>query len=419
MATPAQKRVNVAVSRVIPPVLLGAVVYASYAVTKPLCIDYLIHPLPSYDRAPRVGAGAAILAVYYVLLIPMVVTYLRLLYYVAWEPGYLPLGAERIQQDAKDAQDSESEKPRRRKSSSRKPQEPEKNTQPDADTERGLDTTAGGKAFQLDPLGLERFYTKDVFVCQPDGRPPYCSSCCQFKTDRAHHCREVDRCVRKMDHFCPWVGGVVSETSFKFFVQFVAYTFVFCLFALIVSAYFTAELRHHLGEINAHWCICIGLSGLFGVFTLGMTLSSLQLAMFNLTTIENLNRRSAVWTLAIRVPDHLLDQLWASESPWAPNFRMPQTSEPSTKERHVFAILQTQPGDNPFNLGSPLANLQQVMGYSVADWLLPLKQSPCADHSSLESAFALGPVVARLKQEAGLVAPSPNGSGCGSATPTG
>ena len=37
MATPAQKRVNLAVSKVIPPVLLGVVVYASYAVTKPLC----------------------------------------------------------------------------------------------------------------------------------------------------------------------------------------------------------------------------------------------------------------------------------------------------------------------------------------------------------------------------------------------
>lgn len=37
MATAAQKRVNLIVSRIIPPVLLGAVVYASYAITKTLC----------------------------------------------------------------------------------------------------------------------------------------------------------------------------------------------------------------------------------------------------------------------------------------------------------------------------------------------------------------------------------------------
>lgn len=150
-----------------------------------------------------------------------------------------------------------------------------------------------------------------------------------------------------------------------------------------------------------------------------MTISSIQLSMLNITTIENLNRRSIVWALAIRVPDHLLERLWVADSPWAPTFRMvshplepptstteQQTNNGPATERHVFAIVHTLPGENPFDLGSSLKNVQQVMGYSVADWLLPCKQSPCADHSSLESAFALGPVVTRLKQEAGLM-PAP------------
>lgn len=38
----------------------------------------------------------------------------------------------------------------------------------------------------------------------------------------------------------------MSETSFKFFIQFVAYTCIFCTFALIVSAYFTAEIRRQV-----------------------------------------------------------------------------------------------------------------------------------------------------------------------------
>ncbi|KAJ5689509.1 hypothetical protein N7462_003901 [Penicillium macrosclerotiorum] len=424
MATNAQKRVNLAVSRVIPPVLLGVVFYASYAVTKPICIDYLIHPLPSYQRSPRVGAGAAILTIYYLLLIPLFVTYARLLYNVLWNPGYLPLGAQRAQADAA-SQDPEHKHGKRRRRMSRTKKEAEKAGQLEADLEMGVDSRAGGGAFQLDSAGLESFYTKDVFVCQEDGRPAYCSTCCQFKTDRAHHCREVDRCVRKMDHFCPWVGGVVSETSFKFFIQFVTYTMIFCTYSLIVAAYVTAEANRHNGKISPHWCVCIGLSALFGFFSSGMTLSSIQLAILNLTTIENLNRRSVVWTLAIRVPEHMLDRLWATDSPWAPTFRMvsfppqppapadqPQTTDPSTEERHVFAILHTLPGENPFSLGSGLKNLQQVMGYTVGEWLLPFKQSPCADHRSAESAFSLGPVVTRLKQEAGL-APTPepqNGS---------
>lgn len=162
-----------------------------------------------------------------------------------------------------------------------------------------------------------------------------------------------------------------------------------------------------------------------------MTISSIQLAMLNITTIENLNRRSVVWTLAIRVPDHLLGRLWVADSPWAPTFRMVSyPPEPPTSitgqhtnntfsteiERHVFAILHTLPGENPFDLGSSLKNAQQVMGYSISDWLLPFKQSPCADHSSLESAFALGPVVTRLKQEAGLI-PVPEEGGTSQSQP--
>ncbi|KAJ5319076.1 uncharacterized protein N7506_011780 [Penicillium brevicompactum] len=413
MASPAaQKRVNVAVSRLIPPVLLGAVVYASYAVTKPLCIDYLIHPLPSYHRNPRVGAGAAILTVYYILLIPMVVTYLHLYYHVLWNPGYLPLGEQKLQDDESNENEKKSKKShRRRHRRSARKADQEKTTQSETDVERGLGPVSGGAEASLE-LDLESFYTKDVFVCQEDGRPLWCSTCCQYKTDRAHHCRELGRCVRKMDHFCPWVGGVVSETSFKFFIQFVVYTCIYCTFALIVSAYFTAEIRRNTGE-QTH----IGASALFAFFTAGMTLSSLQMGIFNITTIENLNRRTAVWTLAIRVPEYLLDRLWDTQSPWAPTFRMvsyppetstasqPQATNPSAGERHVFAILHTLPGENPFDLGSPFKNLQQVMGRSVLDWLLPIKQSPCADHSSMESHYALGPVVTRLKQEAGLVPP--------------
>ncbi|KAF7718790.1 Uncharacterized protein PECH_005883 [Penicillium ucsense] len=415
MATAAQKRVNLVVSRIIPPVLLGAVVYATYALTKTLCIDYLIHPKPSYHQSPRVGAGAVILVLYYLLLIMMVSTYTRLLYNVLIHPGYLPLGAERVRADA----ESEHKHEKSKADAAADKQHRTGLNAPDVDIEQGIHDHAGGKAFKLDPSGLEAFYTKDVFVCQEDGRPAYCSTCCQFKTDRAHHCREVDRCVRKMDHFCPWVGGVVSETSYKFFIQFVMYAAVYCVFCMIVFAYFVAEIRRKTGGVNPHWAVAIGLSGLFFFFSGGMSLSSAQLAMWNVTTIENINRNSAVWTLAIRVPDHLLEQLWSTESSWAPTFRTisyplqpptspsePHTMDPSSEKRHVFAILHTQPGENPYDLGSSLKNLQQIMGYSPIDWLLPLRHSPCVDHSSSESAFALGPVVTRLKQEAGLI-PAP------------
>lgn len=46
------------------------------------------------------------------------------------------------------------------------------------------------------------------------------------------------------------VGGVVSETSFKFFIQFVVYTAIFCAFILIVTAIYTAELVRQVSLPN-------------------------------------------------------------------------------------------------------------------------------------------------------------------------
>ena len=59
------------------------------------------------------------------------------------------------------------------------------------------------------PAGLEKIYQKDAFVCDARGLPIFCNSCWNWKPDRTHHCSEVNRCVRRMDHFCPWY--VVSE----------------------------------------------------------------------------------------------------------------------------------------------------------------------------------------------------------------
>ncbi|KKA23398.1 hypothetical protein T310_2571 [Rasamsonia emersonii CBS 393.64] len=205
------------------------------------------------------------------------------------------------------------------------------------------------------------------------------------------------------------VGGVVSESSHKFFIQFVFYTAIFCGFNLVVLSIFTAELRQR-GHVNAHWLVALGLSCIFFLFSAGMTGTSLHLAATNTTTIENITRKTKVWTLAIHI-NRPSNTEWARVFPTVTYPSRPISTpvdssdqdSPKQEDSRTFAILRTQPGENPFDLGSPLKNLQQVMGYTVWDWLLPLKPSPCVDHSSPESAYAMGPVVQRLKREAGLI----------------
>ena len=72
----------------------------------------------------------------------------------------------------------------------------------------------------------------------------------------------------------------------------------------------------------------------------------------------------------------------------------------------TFAILETLPGMNPWDLGSRWMNFKAVMGNQLHDWLLPVRHSPCCDHTSTVSQYPLGPDFQELLIEAGL-APRP------------
>lgn len=124
-----------------------------------------------------------------------------------------------------------------------------------------------------------------------------------------------------------------------------------------------------------------------------MTLSSLQFVFLNTTTIENLSRKTIVWSLAIYMP-RVADV--------EPTFRT--ISYSSSGIVRTFAILHTKPGDNPFDLGL-YQNFRSVMGDHWYDWFLPFRYSPCTNHDRLDGQFAMGPVVQRMRRDAGIDMP--------------
>lgn len=106
----------------------------------------------------------------------------------------------------------------------------------------------------------------DMYVCEPGGYPRWCKVCEAVKPDRAHHSSNSGRCTYKMgiqvsqsklirDHFCPWVGGMVGFSRYKFFFQFVSYTAVFCSYVIasvapVVPGYYRADSSYFHRELR-------------------------------------------------------------------------------------------------------------------------------------------------------------------------
>jgi len=158
-------------------------------------VDYLLN-----GSNRRAGTATALLVIYFVLMLPMLIAYFRLLYIVLFDPGFVALG--------RPAEEHNANSKRQRRVGAR-------------------DDGVGGREYEApskkvvnwhtdaDAPGLEEFYSRDVFVCEMDGRPKWCTECGCWKPDRAHHCSDVGRCVRKMDHFCPWYVCLVPTFGSK------------------------------------------------------------------------------------------------------------------------------------------------------------------------------------------------------------
>uniref|UniRef100_H2YDE7 Palmitoyltransferase n=1 Tax=Ciona savignyi TaxID=51511 RepID=H2YDE7_CIOSA len=62
-----------------------------------------------------------------------------------------------------------------------------------------------------------------------------CQRCETYRPPRAHHCKICRRCVRRMDHHCPWVNNCIGELNQKYFIQFLFYTALLCIYALVLN----------------------------------------------------------------------------------------------------------------------------------------------------------------------------------------
>lgn len=176
--------------------------------------------------------------------------------------------------------------------------------------------------------------------------------------------------------------------------------------------------------MDVHWIVIIAISGLFWLFSFGMFISTTSFAITNITTIENLQKRTKIWYLAcyvtpaqvheanakgiqldmISYPRPPEEQLEGSKQSWwiaSSRLNSASTSNPVDVPtiHRVFAILQSEPGQNPFDLGR-LQNWQEIMGESIWSWF-SMRQSPTTRHGEY-SMYKLGPVFRDMRKKSGL-----------------
>ncbi|KAK5893196.1 hypothetical protein CgunFtcFv8_006091 [Champsocephalus gunnari] len=187
-----------------------------------------------------------------------------------------------------------------------------------------------------------------------------CNRCETYRPPRAHHCKVCQRCIRRMDHHCPWINNCVGELNQKYFIQFLFYTGMASLYSLVlvVSAWLwrihsEREGAEKEGEetpskhlIVAHYIILLAESVLFGVFVMVIFYDQLVSIITDETPIEQLRNR-------------LMTMGQGSSSSSSSSSSSPQPPPPPHTRKPKMALLK------------------EVFGRgSVWCWLLPLHSSP-------------------------------------------
>lgn len=185
------------------------------------------------------------------------------------------------------------------------------------------------------------------------GKATHCAKCRIPRPERAHHCRICDICVMRMDHHCPWINNCVGFNNHKFFILLGIYGAVAGIVGVLTTlpemVYVAAGLMLHDGHA---WQVRF--------LTEQGPMLVLDQVQFLLSTSD-----SIAFLLA-----GVLGALAAVFLSLLSAQHLPLAQENCTTIEENYGKV-----GNPFNLGSCVANLEQIFGALGPDWLIPVR--PC------------------------------------------
>ncbi|CBI63250.1 Palmitoyltransferase [Caenorhabditis elegans] len=232
--------------RFLPVVLVSlATGWGIYAYTYELCIL-------SIDNWPQ---RIIYLFIFYALLILFYTSYLRTVYTKAWKPPqkYCIEGASKATYESV------------------------------KDDERQLQLFLSDIARERDLTLLVRGFDHGI---------RFCDKCCCIKPDRSHHCSMCEQCVLKFDHHCPWVNNCVNFGNYKYFILFLAYGFIFCIWIAATTLPSFIDFWRHEYDMNKKngrfpLVFLLFLSCMFSLSLSFLFFYHLYLTAKNRTTVES------------------------------------------------------------------------------------------------------------------------------------
>ncbi|GAA5906308.1 hypothetical protein JCM5296_000311 [Sporobolomyces johnsonii] len=257
-----------------------------------------------------------------------------------------------------------------------------------------------------------RLRPRRALQVKSDGGARFCRKCNVYKPDRAHHCSSCRRCILKMDHHCPWLGGgCVGWANYKFFLLFLLYTGALGAFIAGISfqelVNFVDDNDDGFDLAPVSWAIAALLGAIFG-FAVGLFgLYHLYLAASNRTTIEAMEPPTSFTSTL--PPSHLVP---SSSSPASTSIRR-LAAQLSPKQRHRLS--RATRDLNVYDLGWK-ENLRLVFGGRERWWLwgVPWGWPPGDGQSFPISTTSLS----KLEQVTREIYADPQGSGPGRTTAT-
>ncbi|KAJ1610991.1 hypothetical protein OIY81_1863 [Cryptosporidium canis] len=179
---------------------------------------------------------------------------------------------------------------------------------------------------------------KLIFERKDDGRLRFCKYELVYKPDRAHYCRQLNRNVLRMDHYCPWFGNCIGYFNYKFFFLALLYGcaslayMMFSQISTLANIWSDTNVTFgHLYLVSLGICFCAVLLAIVVPFFLFHA----YITSRNETTIEFCEKRSKE---KVSFPGHVK---------FDPVLTCPHSMQNFTYDQGIYKNIQSVFGENP------------------------------------------------------------------------